>query len=68
MSDHFFGVLVGVTVAMFTLWFTANIILVAAEGVNLVPLTNRSDWRSRVNGATVVLPVFVALAAALLTG
>lgn len=68
MGNHFFGVLIGSTVAMFALWFTANIILVAAEGMNVVPLSARRDWRARVNVAMLVLPVFAALAAAVLKG
>lgn len=67
MGNHFF-ILIVMTMAMLALRFTANIILLAAAGINIVPLAARPDWRARVNAVMVVLPAFVALAGALLKG
>ena len=68
MGGHFFGTLIGATVALFLLWFAANVLVVAVEGISVVPREIRPSWRSRVNGAMVMLPVLAAIAAALLKG
>lgn len=68
MGSHFFGTVIGATVSLFALWFAANVVVVAAEGMSVVPRETRPSWRSRVNGAMVMLPVLAATAAALLKG
>ena len=68
MGGHFVGTLIGATVALFVLWFAANVLIVAVEGMSVVPLDFRPNWRSRANSAMVMLPVLAAIAAALIKG
>ena len=68
MGSHFFGTVIGATVSLFVLWFAANVLVVALEGMSVVPREIRPSWRSRVDGAMVMLPVLAAIAAALMKG
>ena len=62
-----FWLIIGATVAMFALWLTANVFLVAVEGINgVVPLSSRPNWRARINAAMLMLPALAGVGAALL--
>ena len=67
MVDTNFGFVIGATVATFAVWLAANVFLLAIEGVGgAVPLSSRRNWRARINGAMLLLPVLAGFGAALL--
>jgi hypothetical protein len=62
-----FWLVIGATVFLFAVWLTANLFLVAVEGIgDVVPLSSRPNWRARVNAAMLMLPVLAGVGAALL--
>lgn len=67
MNGIGFWFVIGATAAMFALWLSANIFIVAGEGASeIVPLSTRPNWRARIDAAMLLLPIGAGLGAALL--